>query len=80
MAHPFPPNLKVGHLNAATVTNHPLVANRLEFATIALPLLSGPKDPFTEEPVFLGPQGPVVDSFWLFYFSIGPVPDHLRGS
>ena len=42
----------LGHLNAAAVADDSLIAYLLVFAAMALPILAGTEDPFTEETVF----------------------------
>jgi hypothetical protein len=79
MAHPFPAYLKMGYLHPATVTDDPFVPDGLKFTAVTFPFLGGSEYPFTKKAVLLGPKGPVIDGFRLFYFPVRPGPDHFRG-
>ena len=80
VAHPLPADVGPGDLYAAAVTDFALIADLLILAAVALPVLGGAKDPFTEQAVPLGLQGAVIDGLRLFYLAIGPVTDLFRGS
>jgi len=79
VAHALPADLGPGDLHAAAVTDLALVANLLIFAAVALPVLGGPKDLFTEQAVPLRLEGPVVDGLRLEHLAVGPLQDLLRG-
>ena len=78
VAHAFPPHPEVGDLHPAAVADHAAVADRLELAAVALPLLGGAEDALAEQAVLLRPQGAVVDRLGLLDLAVGPGPNLLR--
>ncbi len=72
MAHPLAAHAEMGHLNAAAVTDHALVADRLELAAVAFPLLGGTEDPLAEQTVLLRPKRSVVDGLRFLDLAVGP--------
>ncbi|MPM65941.1 hypothetical protein SDC9_112845 [bioreactor metagenome] len=54
VAHALPAHLGPGDLHAAAVADFPLVADFLILAAMALPVLDGPENLFTEQAVPLG--------------------------
>ncbi len=76
--HPLAPDLEVRDLDAAAVADDALVADRLEFAAVALPFLGRAEYALAEEAVFLGPQRAVVDGLGLLDLAVAPGPDHVR--
>ena len=77
MAHPFTTNLEVGHLYAATITNHTLVSDGLELAAIAFPFFRRSENLLAEESVPFRTQGPVIDCLRLLDLTVRPSPDLL---
>ena len=57
VAHPLAAHPKVSYFDAAAVTDHALVADGLELATIALPFLGCAEDALTEQAILLRSQG-----------------------
>ena len=80
VAHPLPADAGPGDLHAAAVADLALVADLLILAAVALPVLGGAKDAFTEQAVPLGLQGAVVDGLRLLDLAVGPLADLFRGS
>ncbi len=79
VAHALAAHLGPGDLHAAAVAHLALEADFLILAAVALPVLGGAKDAFTEQAVPLGLEGAVVDGLRLFHLAEGPLSDLLRG-
>ena len=80
VAHPLPADAGPGDLHAAAVADLALIADLFILTAVALPVLGGAKDAFTEQAVPLGFQGAVVDGLRLFDLAVGPLADLFRGS
>ena len=80
MTHPFPAHLLLCHLYAATVADDTTVADSLVLSAVALVVLCRTEDLLAEETVTLRLVCPVVDGFWLQYFSRRPLLDVFWGS
>ena len=80
VAHPLPADAGPGDLHAAAVADLALIADLFILTAVALPVLGGAKDAFTEQAVPLGFQGAVVDGLRLFHLAVGPLADLFRGS
>ncbi len=78
VTQPLAPHLGLRHLDAAAVADDPAVADALVLAAVALPVLHGTEDLFTEQPVALRLERPVVDGLRLGHFAVGPPADRLR--
>jgi hypothetical protein len=78
MAHTLAAHLEVRYLDAAAIADHALIANRLKFPAVALPLLGGSEDALAEEAVLLRSQGAVVDGLGLLDLAVAPAPYHVR--
>tara|TARA_B100001939_G_C16917747_1_gene607742 strand:- start:80 stop:379 length:300 start_codon:yes stop_codon:yes gene_type:complete len=79
VAHSLTTHFGVSYLYTASVANYTFVADGLEFATIAFPVLGGSEDPFAEKTFSFWPKGSVVDGLRLLDLTVGPIPDTLRG-
>src|SRR4030042_1304186 len=80
MAHPLPPHLGLGDLDAAALADYPPVFHPLVLAAKAFKVIYGPEYLGAEEPVLLRLEGPVVDGLGLGHLTPGPALDLLRGS
>jgi hypothetical protein len=78
VAHPLAPHLAQRHLHTALVADVAAEADALELPAVALPVLHGPEDPLTEQPVPLRLERPVVDGLRLGHLTVRPPPDLLR--
>jgi hypothetical protein len=76
--HALAPHPEVRHLHPAAVTDHPFVADGLELAAVALPLLGGAEDAFAEQAVLLRPQRAIVDGLGFLDLPVGPGTDLVR--
>ena len=65
MAHALATDLRPGDFDAALIAHDALEPDSLVLAAIALPILGGTKDFFTEQPVLLRLECPVIDGLWL---------------
>jgi hypothetical protein len=76
--HALAPDLGKGDLDPAAVTDVPAVANALELAAVALPVLHRPEDALAEEAILLGLERTVVDGLGLHDLAIRPLADLFR--
>src|SRR2546422_10473031 len=65
MSHTLAAHLGQGHFHAATVADHPAVADPLVLAAVTLPVLHRAEDALAEQAVALRLEGPVVDGLRL---------------
>jgi hypothetical protein len=77
--HALAPHLGQRDLHAALVADHAAVADALELAAVALPVLDRTEDPLAEEPVPLRLEGAVVDGLGLRDLTEAPPTDLVRG-
>src|SRR5262249_7526623 len=79
VAHPLTPHLGTGDLDAAALADDPLEPDPLVLTAVALPVPGRAEDLLAEQPVLLGLERGVVDSFWLLDLAVRPLPDVVRG-
>ena len=79
VAHAFPPDLGLGHLDAAALADDPPVFHPLVLAAQALVVVDRAEDLGAEQAVLLGLERPVVDGFRLGDLTPGPALDLLGG-
>jgi hypothetical protein len=79
VAEALPADLCLGHLHAASVADHPAIADALVLTAIALPVLHRTEDLLAEQPVALRLERAVVDRLRLRDLAVRPAPDRLRG-
>ena len=77
MPEPLAANLRLRHLDAALVTDHPAVLHALVLAAQALPVGDRTEDLGAEQPVALRLERPVVDRLGLGDLTVRPRPDAL---
>jgi hypothetical protein len=78
VAHALAPHRRAGDLNAALVANDALITDVLVLAAVTLPVLGRTENGLAEQTILLRPQAPVVDGFWLEYFTVRPTFDLFR--
>src|SRR5262245_62753950 len=78
VAHALAADAAVRDLDAAAVANHALVLHAAVLAAGALPILFRAEDAFTEQAVFFGAVGAVVDRFGLLDLAKGPGANVVR--
>ncbi len=79
MAHPLPPDLGPGDLDAATLADDPLVPDPLVLPAVALPVPLRPEDALVEKAFLLRAQGSVVDRLWLLHLAVRPGSNLVAG-
>src|SRR5687768_12463376 len=77
VSHPLTANLGTGDFDAALVADRPRVANSLELAAIALPVLGRTEDALAEQAAMLRLERSIVDGLRLRYFAVRPGTNRL---
>ena len=80
VSHPFPTDLLLGNLDAASVTDNSAVLDSLVLAAVALVILGRTENLLTEKTVPLRLVGPVIDRLRLEDLSRRPFLDVFRRS
>ncbi len=78
--HPLAPHLRQRDLHAALVADVAAVADPLELAAVALPVLDRAEDALAEQAVALRLEGPVIDRLRLGHFAVAERTDLLGRS
>jgi len=69
--------LGTDHLDAALVTDDPVVLDALELSAVTLPVPGRPEDLGAEQPIPLRLEGAVVDGLRFLHFAVGPTANLL---
>ena len=80
MSHSLASDGGLGDFDAASVADDAFISDLFVLSAVALPVLCGAEDLFTEQAVLFGLQGSVVNSLGLCYLTKGPFSDLLRRS
>ena len=80
VAHSFPAHFGTGNFHTTAITNFPFIPDSLILSAVALPILSRPKDAFTEKAVPFWFQSAVVDRLRLFNLTVRPFSDFFGRS
>src|SRR5262245_47611142 len=73
MPQPFPPYLRLNHLDAAFLADNATVLHALIFATVTLPVFGWAKDFGAEKPVAFRFKGSIINGFRLLHLTVRPL-------